>query len=447
MKRSDLVIPISIVVHLSIINLTLINLNPEHYFGTHSLLTLNAFWLCICFFMDFYPTDRKEKFITRFHKFIQVFLLFSLGYFTVLAFKKYDFSINYQFIVLSILLTFLLVYRAIFFYLRLKYRILGGNSATAIIVGRDRGSEKLERLFREPELGYRYKGYFDNIISFGKDYKGRIEHAIEFIVEQNIDEIYCYASRLTQKELQELIEFSDNNLKKIKIIPDNKEVFTRAMVLEMYDQIPILHFRKSPLENSYSQYGKRVFDLIFSGVVILGVLSWLIPLMYILIKMESPGPLFFKQKRHGLNKKVFYCYKFRSMAVNMDSNLKMATKNDMRVTKIGKFIRKTSIDELPQFFNVLLGQMSVVGPRPHMEAHTLKYATSVNKYLVRHHAKPGITGLAQVKGYRGEILEERDIVNRTRLDIFYLERWSPKMDAGIIYLTLANAIAGDEKAY
>ncbi|SFN76527.1 exopolysaccharide biosynthesis polyprenyl glycosylphosphotransferase [Salegentibacter flavus] len=447
MKRSDLIIPISIVVHLIIISGTLIYFNPINYFGWKSLLSINTFWLLICFFMDFYPTGRKENFFSKLHRFIQVFLLFSLGYFTVLAFKRYDFSIKHQFFVLSILSTFLLIYRAVFFYFRQKYRILGGNSATAIIVGRDRGYEKLMEIFREPELGYRYQGYFDNLISSGMDYKGPIKHVFEFIARHNIDEIYCHASRLTKKELYEIIEFSDNNLKKIKIIPDNKEVFTRAMVLEMYDQIPILHLRKSPLENTYSYYGKRFFDIIFSGLVIIGLLSWLVPLMYLLIKIESPGPLFFKQKRHGLNKKVFYCYKFRSMAVNRDSNLKMATKNDMRITKIGKFIRKTSIDELPQFLNVFMGQMSVVGPRPHMENHTFKYETSVNKYLVRHHAKPGITGLAQVRGYRGEIVKESDIINRTRLDIFYLEKWSPVLDAKIIYSTMSNALRGDEKAY
>ena len=163
--------------------------------------------------------------------------------------------------------------------------------------------------------------------------------------------------------------------------------------------------------------------------------------------MDSNEPLFFKQKRHGVNRKVFWCYKFRSMTTTADADTKMMTKNDKRVTRLGRILRRTSIDELPQFFNVLLGDMSVVGPRPHMELHTEKYQTSVDKYLVRHFVKPGITGLAQIKGYRGEIVEQSDIVNRTRLDIFYVEKWSLWLDVKIIIKTVLNAIQGEEKAY
>ncbi|MGB8715223.1 MAG: exopolysaccharide biosynthesis polyprenyl glycosylphosphotransferase, partial [Rhodanobacteraceae bacterium] len=334
-----------------------------------------------------------------------------------------------------------------FYYLRGKYRILGGNSSKVVVIGRDRNLKKIKHMFELPELGYRYDGYFHNGDSTSPSYRGKVVDCYKYILENGVDEMYCLASQLSKKELHDLVTFADNNLKRLKVIPDNKEIFTRAMDVEMFDRIPILNLRKSPLETSYAYYGKRAFDILFSGAVVVGILSWLTPLMFILIKLESRGPLFFKQKRHGINKKVFNCYKFRSMAVNKDSNSKMATKNDVRITRIGKFIRKTSIDELPQFFNVFLGHMSVVGPRPHMEAHTYQYETTVDKYLVRHYAKPGITGLAQVRGYRGEILVERDIVNRTRMDIFYLEKWSPMLDLKIIYSTVANAVVGEEKAY
>ena len=447
MKRSDLIIPISIVVHLLIIHLTLQTLNPEAWLDVKSMFTLDLFWLLITFAMDFYPTARKENFFVRFHRFIQVFLLFCLGYFTVLGFKRFYFNIERELYVLSSLFAFMLLYRVLFYYARNKYRLLGGNSASVVVIGRDRNLKKIRKIFDEPALGYRYQGYFDNSSSPSQTHLGKVEDCYQYILDHGVDEIYCLASQLSKKELHDLVTFADNNLKRLKVIPDNKEIFTRAMDVEMFDRIPILNLRKSPLESSYAYYGKRTFDVIFSGAVILCLLSWLTPLLYILIKLESPGPLFFKQKRHGINKQVFDCYKFRSMAVNKDSNSKMATKNDVRITKIGKFIRKTSIDELPQFFNVFLGNMSVVGPRPHMEAHTHQYETTVDKYLVRHYAKPGITGLAQVKGYRGEILIERDIVNRTRMDIFYLEKWSPMLDMKIIYSTVTNAVAGEEKAY
>ena len=422
-------------------------MNSTGYFGWKSLTAINSFWLLICFFMEFYPTARKESFFTNFHRFVQVFLLFCLGYFTVMAFKSYLFNRFEQFYILSFLFGCLFLYRIVFFFVRNRYRLLGGNSATVIVIGRDNNLKRLKQIFQQPELGYRYMGFFDNEDSGSRNYKGKVNDAMEYVLENSIDEIYCYSSQLNKQELHHIISFADKNFKKIKIIPDNKEVFTRAMDMEMFNNIPILNLRKSPLETNYALYGKRIFDLLFSGLVILFVLSWLIPLMAILIKWESKGPVFFKQKRHGINKKIFHCFKFRSMAVNQDSDSIMASKNDMRITRIGKFMRKTSIDELPQFLNVFAGCMSVVGPRPHMEAHTYQYESSVDKYLVRHYAKPGITGLAQVRGYRGEILEDRDIINRTRLDIFYLEKWSPLLDLKIIYRTVTNAITGEERAY
>lgn len=267
------------------------------------------------------------------------------------------------------------------------------------------------------------------------------------MITQDVDHIYCMASRLKKTELRQLIHFADNNFKKLKIIPDNKEIFTRAMSIELYDTIPVLNMRELPLDRGYSKIKKRIFDIIFASLVLIFLLSWLVPLVYIIMQIESPGPLFFRQKRHGYNMKTFWCYKFRSMEDNPDSDTKMMTKNDKRVTRLGGILRRTSVDELPQFINVLKGEMSVVGPRPHMESQTAQYEISVDKYLVRHFVKPGITGLAQIRGYRGEIEQASDIINRTRLDIFYLEKWSIRLDLRIIYGTVVNVFRGEEKAY
>ena len=192
---------------------------------------------------------------------------------------------------------------------------------------------------------------------------------------------------------------------------------------------------------------KRAFDILFSSIVIVFVLSWLTPLIAILIKLESKGPVFFKQSRNGFNYKEFDCYKFRSMMPNEDAHLYQATRGDIRVTKVGKFIRKTSIDELPQFFNVLFGDMSVVGPRPHMVSHTDMYAKKIDKFMVRHFVKPGITGLAQVSGFRGEVESDIDIIGRVKYDIFYIENWSLLLDLKIIAQTFVNAVKGEDKAY
>ena len=197
----------------------------------------------------------------------------------------------------------------------------------------------------------------------------------------------------------------------------------------------------------FNMFLKRSFDIILSLFILIGILSWLTPLLAIIIKLESKGPVFFKQKRNGLDYKEFYCYKFRSMRPNPMAHLHQVTRGDERITKVGKIIRKTSIDELPQFINVLKGEMSVVGPRPHMVSHTHMYAERIDKFMVRHFIKPGITGLAQVTGYRGEVETDEDIINRVKFDIFYLENWSMLLDLKIIFQTVYNAIRGDEKAY
>ncbi len=169
-------------------------------------------------------------------------------------------------------------------------------------------------------------------------------------------------------------------------------------------------------------------------------MSWLIPLLWIIVKIESKGPLFFKQEREGLNGHQFACYKFRSMKINKLSDKIHATKNDKRVTRIGSFLRKTSIDELPQFFNVLQGDMSIVGPRPHMSSLSFEYQKDIDNYIERHAVKPGITGLAQISGYRGEVKKQSDIKNRVRFDIFYIENWSFFLDIKIFLRTMVEVV-------
>ena len=448
MKGSYFIIPLSVVIHLMIINLSLYFLTPETYTDTLAI-SINISWLLIGVGLNFYSIDRKEKFRHKFHKFLRHFFVFVLSYFSVLAFLKIDFDPKKQILVLLSLLFFLLFYRWFFFEIRKFYRQGGGNSLKVIILGNDSNLTRLENIFNDPDYGYRYLGYFHNKKEKRAvgNYLGSFEDCFRFIINQEVDEIYCSVSRFSKEELLRIRAFSDNHLAKLKLIPDNKGVYSSSMEFEIFENLPILNLRKSPLEKNYAKYGKRIFDIVFSSFVIICILSWLIPLLFILNLFESKGPVIFQQLRHGKDKKIFWCYKFRSMAVNTEANSKMCTRNDLRVTKIGKILRKTSIDELPQFINVFLGDMSVVGPRPHMELHTIEYEHNVDKYLVRHFAKPGITGLAQVRGYRGEIIRKSDIINRTRMDIFYLEKWTALLDLKIIYQTIYNCFYGEEKAY
>ena len=446
-KGADLIIPISFGVHLLILNITLYFLTPGTYLNVFSIFFYNISWLIIATILSFYSLERKERFITRFHKFVMHYFIFVLAYFAAFSFTKTEFNISTQILVLSVIFILLAGYRWIFFYIRKWYRIKGGNYVNVVIIGYDSNIIKIRKIFNRPDYGYRYLGYFNNKCVAQKDYLGCLDECYNYILQNRVDEIYCMVSKLSKEELKQLILFADNNFKRLKLIPDNKGIFTRAMNAELFETIPVLNLRNSPLELNYAKHGKRIFDIIFSLLVIVFILSWLTPILYVIMKLESKGPLFFKQLRHGYNKEPFWCYKFRSMRNNKEANSKMCVKNDCRVTKIGKFLRETSLDELPQFINVFKGEMSVVGPRPHMEAHTLEYSRSVNKYLVRHYAKPGITGLAQIKGYRGEVVKKSDIINRTRLDIFYLEKWCPILDFKIIYYTIYNCLKGEEKAF
>lgn len=324
--------------------------------------------------------------------------------------------------------------------------IIGDNYTNVIIIGLNESTRRLERFFKNNiEHDYKYVGFFTNKEESNK--LGDFDKSFNFAIQNNIDEIYCSVKELSNSQMSQLIYFADNNLKTLKFIPDNKYVFSKKLKFENYDLIPILSLSNVPLKGHINSVIKRIFDIIFSLVVIIGFLTWFIPIIALLIKIESKGPIFFKQMRHGTDFNLFACYKFRSMKANKESDKVQAAKNDLRVTKIGKFIRKTSIDELPQFYNVLFGDMSVVGPRPLLLSHTNDYKNRINKFMVRHTVKPGITGLAQVSGYRGNIEKELDMQNRVKYDVFYVENWSIFLDFKIIIKTVINIIKGEDKAY
>lgn len=329
-------------------------------------------------------------------------------------------------------------------YLLLKYRaIFKGNMRVIVVIGKNKKMNQLVKIFNNRlDFGYEVRKQFNS-----RAEGFLLDECFKYIVEHKIDKIYFSVSELSNNQINRLVNFADNNLIELKFIPDHMEVFSKKLKYEYYEFIPVLSMREIPLDEPLNMIIKRVFDIVFSLIVIVFLLSWLTPIIAILIKLDSQGPVFFKQSRNGFSRSEFNCYKFRSMTVNENANIEQATKNDVRITKVGRFLRKTSIDELPQFFNVILGDMSVAGPRPHMISHTNMYAKKVDKFMVRHLVKPGITGLAQVSGFRGEIESDKDIINRVRFDIFYVENWSLLMDLKIVMQTTINAIKGEEKAY
>jgi putative colanic acid biosynthesis UDP-glucose lipid carrier transferase len=444
-RYSGYIRPFSYVLDLIIINILANFLLPEtlNLLGYHFFISVS--WLIIAWNIGFYEVYRYTKVIEIFSNILKQYLFFLLINFAFIGFylKFSEPSKMIEFVSFSLILVSLAKF-FIYFSLRRFRVVFGGNFRRVVIVGNGKSTIQLGEFFNEnPDYGYK----LEKVFTLTPNKKEQIDECFDFVLENKIDEIYCSLSDLSNSDVNKFIDFTDNNLKILKFLPDNKEILARNLIFDYYDYIPIISLRNIPLDEVANKIIKRIFDIVFSLLIIVGILSWLIPILALLIRLESKGSVFFKQKRNGLNYKEFYCYKFRSMRLNEIADLYQVSKNDPRITKVGKFIRKTSIDELPQFFNVLLGDMSVVGPRPHMVSHTEMYARRIDKFMVRHFIKPGITGLAQTKGFRGEVESDKDIIYRVKFDIFYLENWSLLLDIKIIFLTVINAIKGEEKAY
>jgi putative colanic acid biosysnthesis UDP-glucose lipid carrier transferase len=448
-RYSKFIRPISILVDLlALVFLSLFfyqGLNIDFiYFETYQVIG----WFLIAFFVGFYEVYRFTTPVEILSKILKQFVIFTLiliAYFpfakeSIFSGKATAFFTTTSFFVI-VLIKYLL-----FYYLK-KYRIVtGSNFRNAIIIGYTNEAKNLKSLFENRnDFGYRFLGFFSDKKS-NNEIIGKVADIQNFAIEQKVDEIYCSLNEISNDQLKELIEFADENYKVIKFIPDTKQIFSKNLKVDYYEMFPVLSLQRTMLHEPVTKTFKRIFDILFSLFVILFILSWLAPLLAVLIKFESKGPVFFKQGRPGLDEEEFYCYKFRSMQINKTTE-KEASKNDPRVTKIGRFMRKTSLDELPQFFNVLFGDMSVVGPRPHLWSQNKTYGNRIKKYMVRHYVKPGITGLAQVRGYRGEIETEEDMINRIKFDVFYIENWSFAMDVKIIVQTVINIFKGEEKAY
>ncbi len=352
----------------------------------------------------------------------------------------------------SLFLVLLISYRLGARFALKAYRRHGGNSRAVVMIGEgDNMSELYLEMTSDSSSGFNVMGYFNDApaASFPDElpYLGKPETAVPFLQEHNAQDVYCGLPSTRSKTIVPLINYCENHFIRFYYVPDVRNYLKRQMHFEMMGNTPIMSIRQEPLAQMENRIVKRAFDLLFS----LTFLCTLFPFLYIgigiAIKCSSPGPIFFKQKRSGKEGKEFWCYKFRSMRVNDQSDTLQATKNDCRKTRVGDFLRRSNLDELPQFINVLRGDMSVVGPRPHMLKHTEEYSKLIDKYMVRHLVKPGITGWAQINGFRGETKELWQMEGRVLKDIWYLEHWTFLLDIYIIYRTLKSCIIGDKAAY
>ena len=410
----------------------------------------NASWVLCAYITALYigKHNSTDNFFKR--SVISFFLFSGMSLFSIFL---YNFSYSRLFVILvfigfgNTILISRTLYLGAAYYLRKQYPL----NKTVIIIGYNELGKKLVENFDRYYKSISVLGFFEDEQNFSETPEhpvlGRINESVKYAIENNIAEIYSTVSPERNLYIYDLAHLAETNFIRFKFVPDFRMFINRKVHIDFARNIPVLSLRTEPLENVDSQIKKRFFDMVFSVIIIFFILSWLVPLIAILIKLESRGPVFFTQLRSGKNNTPFLCYKFRSLKVNHDAHHKQVTRDDDRFTRIGKFLRKSNIDELPQFLNVFRGEMSVVGPRPHMLKHTEEYSQILNHYMIRHYVKPGVTGWAQINGYRGEIKKKRDLRGRIEHDIWYMENWTMWLDLRIIVLTVYKSFRGDENAF
>jgi putative colanic acid biosynthesis UDP-glucose lipid carrier transferase len=425
----------------------------NHYLSI--ILVFNLIWLLATNITGLYKQVLVKDSIITYRGLIQTYLLFiSIICFTIIVLlgaKATFITREYLFYSLFLFGFLLGLWKLVFLGLRKTERASLRGTRTFVIIGGGRIGHDLYNFFdNNPELGYKLMGFFDDdpqSISYQNIYIGFTTDCMEYVISNKIDEIFCTLPNSDSERIEKLMLAADKNLIRFKFVPEYFDFEKRPTYIENFGHIPVISVRPEPLENMLNRFVKRLFDCGFSLFVILFICTWVFPILAILIKLGSKGPVFFSQVRSGRDNKPFKCYKFRSMRLNGDAHEKQAIRNDYRITKLGAFLRRTSLDELPQFFNVLIGNMSVVGPRPHMISHTQQYAQLIDKFMVRQFLKPGITGYAQVNGLRGETKTTEAMMLRVEADVWYLENWSFLLDLKIIFLTVWNVVKGDENAF
>jgi len=400
-----------------------------------------SFWILLSIYTKAFNIGRGVSYLTTIKSaFKSVFVLFSTISIVSLFLNLYEFTMTsiglaLLFFTLSITLGRLLIHAILD-----KYRAYGGNIKNVAIIGSDKkGIEFYKTIVQNLHLGIRSKGIYANSLkpNISIPYLGTIKDF--YNNSGNIDEIYI-SDDISKKLKKELIQFSDLNLIKVRILPDLINYEFKNFFISKLINIPVIEVNQLPLDLWYNKILKRSFDILISSIVIIFVLSWMIPLIGIMIKLQSKGPILFTQSRHGIAGSTFKCFKFRSMVVNSKSDRVFADNNDKRLTRFGKILRISALDEMPQFINVFLGDMSIIGPRPHPILLNNKYSEKIEKFGKRHEFRPGITGLAQISGFRGKIKNYHDMSSRVKLDRYYFKNWSLYLDFKIFFHTAFKLI-------
>jgi len=406
----------------------------------HNNLIMIA-WVMIVIYNKSYNIGRGVSYLVTLENALKsIFVLLALISFANLFFNVYEFSIINLLTGILIFTFSVIIYRLMVHGLLDIYRTYGGNIKNIAIIGYDKkGINLYNTILNNPHLGYRSKGVFykKSKSKYDIPYMGKISDFINGI--EKYSEAYI-SDEIPNKVKKEIIQECDLNLVKVRIIPELVNYQFKNFFISKLSDIPVIEINELPLDKWYNRVLKRIFDIVISSFVIVFILSWLIPLFGLIIKLQSKGPILFTQSRNGENGIPFKCFKFRSMIINKQSDKVFADHNDKRLTKFGRFIRITALDELPQFINVFAGDMSIIGPRPHPILLNNEYKRKIQKFNKRHQFKPGITGLAQINGFRGKIKTHSDMNSRVKLDRYYFKNWSFYFDIKIFFSTMLKMI-------
>lgn len=413
------------------------------------LLLTHFIWLIFSKKFNLYDNQRFERFLTYFKRLSSTLFCFLIYCFIGFPLLLKDLFSDFSLIVFLISFSFLFFIFSLFYFYTLKlYAKKGFNSKNILILGLNNNTFGfIDLLKNRKEFGLHIKDIF--VVKNPQENQTllNLSNLNHYLVQNEIDFAYISLGNGMDDEMVTAVtNILEDKYIPIGFIPSSSLEIRQSLEINYLDSFPILTYKKYPLDHAFNQFTKRTFDLFFTVVVFAFLLWWLLPLISIMVYFSQGRPILFKQKRNGLNGKEFDCLKFRTMKPHKFNDIKPTERDDPRVTKLGKILRKTSLDELPQFINVLKGEMSIVGPRPHMVSENESYSDIIKRYSLRHYVKPGITGLAQVKGYRGAIDSDKDMEMRIRTDIYYVRNWSFLLDLFIIYKTAKLMIFGDENA-
>ena len=400
-----------------------------------------TFWILFIIYTKAYNIGRGVSYLITLKSSLKsIFVLFSTISIVSLFLNLYIFTMTSILLALLTFTSLIIIYRLLIHFILDRYRAYGGNIKNVAIIGFDKkGVEFYRTINKNLHLGIRSSGIYNNTFMKKKSipYLGKIKDFYEN--PTGFSEVYI-SDDINKKEKKELIEFADLNLIKVRILPELINYQFKNFFISKLINIPVIEVNQLPLDFWYNNLFKRLFDIVISFFVIFFILPWMIPLFGIIIKLQSKGPILFTQSRHGMGETTFRCYKFRSMVINDDYDRVFADNNDKRLTSFGKFLRISALDEMPQFINVFLGDMSIIGPRPHPILLNNKYSDKIQKFDKRHQFKPGITGLAQISGFRGKIKNHHDMASRVKLDRYYFKNWSIFLDLKIFFQTISKLI-------